>query len=82
MSAQRTRARGKALDDHADGIKQRIKDGAKELLADGEEAMENLGSTVRDQVCNRPLTSIVVASGIGLLLGVLVSRRRASDCER
>ncbi len=59
-----------------DGIKQRIKDRAEELVADGREAIENAGSKVRGQVRDRPLTSLAVAGGIGLLIGMLIARKR------
>jgi len=61
-----------ALDD----MKQRLKDRADELVEQGQEAVENLGNKVRGQVNARPLTSLVVAGGIGLLLGLLIARRR------
>lgn len=58
------------------GLKQRIRNRAHELVEDGQVAAANLGAKVRGQVRDRPLTALVVAGGIGLLLGLLVSRKR------
>lgn len=57
------------------GLKQRIRDRAETLVDDGKEAVEELGTKMRDQVHERPLTSLVVAGGIGLLLGLLIVRK-------
>ena len=50
-------------------------DDGKELLANGQEAIESFGCKVRDQVSDRPMTSVMVASGIGLLIGLLLGRK-------
>jgi ElaB/YqjD/DUF883 family membrane-anchored ribosome-binding protein len=76
MSAtNETRSLGADLDGDADALQQRIQDRARELVEDGKEAMENLGTKVRGQVRDRPLTSLVVAGSIGLLIGLLVGRK-------
>ena len=79
MTTNEARSRGPSLDvdtDAGDGLKQRIKDRAEALVEGGRDALENLGTQARGQVRDRPLTSLAVAGGIGLLLGVLIARRR------
>lgn len=70
------RSAGRRLDSATDNMKERIKHGAQELVAHGEAALDSMGTKVRGQVCDRPLTSVLVASGIGLLLGLLISNRK------
>ena len=60
----------------AAGLKQRLKERADELIDDGREALGNVGGKVSDQVRERPLTSLVVAGSVGLLLGLLIARKR------
>lgn len=47
----------------------------KELLANGQEAIEDFGCKVRDQISDRPMTSVAVASGIGILIGLILGRK-------
>ncbi len=71
-----TSSRRKRLATGADDFGQRIRDGAHEALENGQEALEHLGSTVRGQVRDRPLAALMIAGGVGLLLGILIDRRR------
>jgi ElaB/YqjD/DUF883 family membrane-anchored ribosome-binding protein len=59
----------------ADSIKQRLKERADELIDDGRAAVGNAGSKMRGQVRERPLTSLVVAGSVGLLVGLLIGRK-------
>jgi ElaB/YqjD/DUF883 family membrane-anchored ribosome-binding protein len=69
------RALGEDLDGDAAALQQQIQDRARELVEDGREALENVGTKVRGQVRERPLTSLIVAGSIGLLIGLLVGRK-------
>jgi ElaB/YqjD/DUF883 family membrane-anchored ribosome-binding protein len=69
------RSLGEDLGGDAAAMQQHIQDRARELVDEGKEAMENLGTKVRGQVRDRPLTSLVVAGSIGLLIGLLVGRK-------
>lgn len=62
------------LGDHSE-LKQRFTERASKIVEHGEEALENVGTRVRGQVVERPLTSIAVASGVGLLVGLLIGRK-------
>jgi ElaB/YqjD/DUF883 family membrane-anchored ribosome-binding protein len=76
MSAKNeARSLGEDLDGDAATMQQHIQDRARALVEDGKEALENVGTKVRGQVRERPLTSLVVAGGIGLLIGLLVGRK-------
>ena len=57
------------------GLKQRIRDRAEAIVDEGKEAVEHLGTKMRGQVRERPLASLVVAGGVGLLLGMLIARK-------
>jgi ElaB/YqjD/DUF883 family membrane-anchored ribosome-binding protein len=70
------RSLGDELAGDASEMKQRIQDRARELADHGKEAVREMGAKVRGQVRDRPLTSLVVAGGIGLLLGLLLGRKR------
>lgn len=58
------------------GLKHNLRERTEKAVEDGQEALENLGSKFRGQVRERPMTALVVASGIGLLLGLLIARKR------
>jgi len=78
-SSQDARHAGRRIDpdvETATNIKERIKERAEELVEQGQEAVENLGERVRGQVTARPLASLLAAGGIGLLLGMLIARKR------
>jgi len=52
------------------------KETTKGLLRRGRRAAHDAGERVSGKVRERPLTSLAVAGGIGLLLGILLGRRR------
>ena len=63
--------------DQDDGdLQQRIRDRARELLDEGKASARDLGTRVRGQLRERPLTSLVVAGSFGLLVGLLLGRKR------
>ena len=73
------RTLGSKLDNGAsvgDDLKARIRQGADNFVEDSRETLENLRGKLRGQVRERPMTSLVVAGGIGLLLGLLIARKR------
>ena len=55
---------------------ERVREKAGEMMDRGRESVERVRESVSDRVRERPLTSVLVAGGIGLLLGMLVARRR------
>jgi ElaB/YqjD/DUF883 family membrane-anchored ribosome-binding protein len=68
---------GKELaDDCTPDLKQRIQDRARELVDHGKDAMQDMRANMRGQVRDRPMTSLVVAGSFGLLLGLLLGRKR------
>jgi len=71
-----TRSHAKDVDGDVDDMQQRIKDRATELVRDGKDAIEGLGTKVRGQLRERPVASLVVAGSIGLLIGMLIGRKR------
>ena len=52
-----------------------IKEAAAGYVEQGREKVETLGRTVGGQVKEWPLSSLLVATGVGLLLGVVLARR-------
>jgi ElaB/YqjD/DUF883 family membrane-anchored ribosome-binding protein len=77
MSASNeARSLGEDLAGDASEMKQRIQDHARELADDGKEVLQDLRNKMRGQVRDRPLTTLVVAGSIGLLLGLLLGRKR------
>ncbi len=65
------------LADKADDMKQRVKDRAEELIADGKETVNNMGGRLRDRVQEKPVAALVIAAGVGLLLGLLIARKKS-----
>jgi len=61
-----------ALDD----MKERVRERAEEIVEDAREAIDNFRESLREKVSARPVTSLLVAGGIGLLVGLLIARRR------
>jgi ElaB/YqjD/DUF883 family membrane-anchored ribosome-binding protein len=49
---------------------------AKEVYEQGREMAEKVGENVRSSVQNQPLTSILIAAGIGVVIGFLMSGHR------
>lgn len=52
-----------------------IKEVASGYVEQGREKAEALGRTVRGQVREWPLSWLLVAAGVGLLLGIVLARR-------
>lgn len=52
-----------------------VKEAASLYVEQGREKAEALGRTVEGQVKEWPLSSLLVATGIGLLLGIVLARR-------
>lgn len=49
---------------------------ASDMVDRGRETVDRAREKLSDRVRDRPLTSVLVAGGIGLLLGMLIARRR------
>jgi len=54
----------------------RVREAAGEMVDRGRESVERVRENVSDRVRERPLTSVLIAGGIGMLLGMLAARRR------
>lgn len=52
-----------------------VKEAASGYVEQGREKAEALGRTVGEQVKEWPLSSLLVAAGVGLLLGIVLARR-------
>lgn len=52
-----------------------IKEAASGYVEQGREKAEALGRTVEGQIKAWPLSSLLVATGVGLLLGIVLARR-------
>ena len=52
-----------------------LRETANEYLDEGRARMRELGDTVQQRVQDQPMTSILVATAVGFLLGVLWVRR-------
>ena len=52
-----------------------IKDAASGYVEQGREKAEALGRTMGGQIKEWPLSSVLVAAGVGLLLGIILARR-------
>jgi ElaB/YqjD/DUF883 family membrane-anchored ribosome-binding protein len=65
-------------DDHLDDgdLQQRVRERARELLDEGKATARDLGARIRGPMRERPLTALVVAGSIGLLVGMLLGRKR------
>jgi ElaB/YqjD/DUF883 family membrane-anchored ribosome-binding protein len=48
---------------------------AADYYEKGRERVTDLGHTVEDQIRRHPITSLLIASGIGFVIGYLASRR-------
>ena len=59
-----------------------IKDAASGYIDQGREKAAAMGRTVEGQVKEWPLSALLVATGVGLLLGVILARRSALRAER
>lgn len=59
----------------AEGIAARLKEGAEKATADANARVREGLSVASEQIEARPLTSMLVAFGIGLALGKLLDRR-------
>jgi len=49
---------------------------ASDMVDRGRESVDHARERLSDRVRERPLTSVLVAGGIGLLVGMLIARRR------
>lgn len=49
---------------------------SRELLDEGKARARKLGLRVRGQMRDRPVTSLVVAGSMGLLVGLMLGRKR------
>ena len=52
-----------------------LRETANQYLDEGRQRVRELGDTVQHRVQDRPMTSILIATAIGFLLGVLWVRR-------
>jgi ElaB/YqjD/DUF883 family membrane-anchored ribosome-binding protein len=52
-----------------------LRDAANEYLDEGRARIRDLGDTVHSRIQEQPMTSILVATAVGFLLGVLWVRR-------
>lgn len=52
-----------------------VQDAASSYIDQGQETVESLGRTMRGQFQGRPISALVAAAGIGVLLGVVLARR-------
>ena len=52
-----------------------IKEAASGCIEEGRERVKTLGRTVGGQVQEWPLSTLIVAVGVGLLIGVVLARR-------
>jgi len=52
-----------------------LRDSANEYLEEGRERVRELSDTVQTRIQEQPMTSILVATAVGFLLGVLWVRR-------
>ena len=52
-----------------------IKDAASEYIDQGREKAAALGRSVEEQVKEWPLSALLVATGVGVLIGVVLARR-------
>ena len=83
-SAQDEGTLQEALSGTADSVRkevrreiERVREAAGEMVDRGRESVERVRENVSDRVRERPLTSVLIAGGIGVLLGMLVARRRS-----
>jgi ElaB/YqjD/DUF883 family membrane-anchored ribosome-binding protein len=54
---------------------EKVRERASDYMDQGRQQLHAMGETVQDQVQERPMSAILVACGIGFLLGVLWTRR-------
>lgn len=52
-----------------------IRDAASGYIDQGREKVAGLGRTVEGQVKEWPLSALLIATGVGLLLGIVLARR-------
>jgi ElaB/YqjD/DUF883 family membrane-anchored ribosome-binding protein len=58
---------------------ERVREAAGDLVDRGREKADEMRESVSERVRERPLTSLLIAGGIGLLLGMYAARRRGDD---
>ncbi len=56
----------------------KIRDSATEYLHQGRAKAENIEKSFEDGIRQKPLRSVVIAAGIGLVLGIFFRRRQAT----
>jgi ElaB/YqjD/DUF883 family membrane-anchored ribosome-binding protein len=52
-----------------------FRDTASDYMQKGKEQVSAMGDTLHDQIQDRPMSSVLIAAGVGFLLGVLLTRR-------
>lgn len=62
------------LKDGADSVASRVRDGAEKTAADVGARARDGAAVVSDQIEARPLTSVLIAFGVGMALGKIISR--------
>jgi len=64
-----------ALSEQIQEVGTQVKETVTEYYEQGLESLQDLNHTIEAQIRERPLQALLVAGGIGLLLGVLWQRR-------
>jgi len=63
------------MNEELDKVMAEVDQSAEQCCAEMREKASELCSTVEDYVRREPMKSVVVAAGVGLLAGLLLSRR-------
>jgi ElaB/YqjD/DUF883 family membrane-anchored ribosome-binding protein len=52
-----------------------VKDSARQMMERGRDQAEELGRSLEERIRERPLQSVLIAGGVGILLGAILCRR-------
>ena len=58
-----------------DTVREGVKKKASEMVEHGRESADRLKTGLTESVQERPLTSLLIAGGVGLMLGLYLGRR-------
>jgi ElaB/YqjD/DUF883 family membrane-anchored ribosome-binding protein len=66
--------KGSQIKEGAQEVMQQAGESASQLAHKGRETMEQFGEGLEDRIRSKPLQSVLIAAGVGMLLGLIWKR--------